>query len=273
MKRPIGFLDSGVGGLTVVKEAMRQLPNESIIYIGDNARCPYGPRPEAEINEFTQELVDFLLEQNIKMLVIACNTATAVSLERIRQRVNIPVIGVIHPGARAANRYSENGHIGILATEATINSHFYQNVLLDHNKHLILYPLVCSKFVPLVESGQYSSPIAKKIVAESLYDLKQTAIDTLILGCTHYPLLAPLIQKFMGPGVRLVNSGAETVSDVSAILDLYNLAESSWNPEAATYQFYTTGGVTMFKDIAKTWLQKDIPVSRIPLSQLEAKKE
>ncbi|MDK8234074.1 glutamate racemase [Aerococcus christensenii] len=269
MNRPIGFLDSGVGGLTVVKEAMRQLPNESIIYIGDNARCPYGPRPVEEINAFTQQLVDFLVAKQVKLLVVACNTATAVSLEKIRERLSIPVVGVIHPGARAANRYTRTGKIGILATSATIQSALYQNILLDRNPDLQVFPLVCSKFVPLVESKEYSSPLAKKIVKESLLPLKDKGLDTVILGCTHYPLLRPLIQHAVGDEVTLVNSGAETITDVASLMDFYGLSAHAKDRINKSYEFYTTGGVQLFQEILEDWIGPVSQVQRVSLDQLQ----
>lgn len=255
-KKAIGFLDSGVGGLTVVKQAMKQLPNESLYYIGDNARCPYGPRPAEEVLEFTWELTQFLLKKEIKMLVIACNTATAVALEEIRKRVDIPVVGVILPGSRAAIKYSTNNRIGVIGTKGTIESHVYERTIKDKDQAIEVLSLSCPKFVPLVESNQSSSSIAKKVVSESLQPLVKANLDTLILGCTHYPLLRPLIQNVMGEGVTLVDSGAETVSEVSTLLDYFDIAENASNSEPTEYRFFTTGSVRMFDEIASEWLGK-----------------
>lgn len=262
-KKAIGFLDSGVGGLTVVKEAMKQLPNESIYYIGDNARCPYGPRPKEEIVEFTWDLTQFLLTKNIKMLVIACNTATAVALDEIRKRVDIPVVGVILPGSRAAIKYSRNKRIGVIGTVGTIGSNVYEDTL--HEKHPDVYTasISCPKFVPLVESNQINTSIAKKVVFESLEPLTKMGLDTLILGCTHYPLLSPLIKKVMGDKVTLIDSGAETVSEVSTILDYYGITASSQEKADKVYRFYTTGSTKMFEEIAANWLEvNDIQVEK-----------
>lgn len=269
MNRPIGFLDSGVGGLTVVKEAMRQLPNESIIYIGDNARCPYGPRSVEEIATFTNQMVDFLLTKDIKLLVIACNTATAVALEEIKQRVSIPVIGVIQPGARAGNKYTKNGKIGILGTEGTIKSGVYLDNLLQKNKDLETISLACPAFVPLVESQQYDTPLAKKIVAETLAPIKNKGLDTVILGCTHYPLLRETIQKNLGHSVKLIDSGQETISDVSILLDYNDIAKMSDDPSPKVRQFYTTGSPELFKKIADDWLAEPIEVNRVTIDTLE----
>jgi glutamate racemase len=252
-KKAIGFLDSGVGGLTVVKQAMRQLPNEFFYYIGDNARCPYGPRPAEEVVEFTWELTQFLMKQDIKLLVIACNTATAVALDEIRKRVDIPVIGVILPGSRAALKYSNNHRIGVIGTQGTIDSGVYEKTLLDKDASLYINSISCPKFVPLVESNQYHSSIAKKVVFESLQPLAKLNIDTLILGCTHYPLLKPIIQNVMGDHVHLVDSGAETVSEVSTILDYHQIAALSGD-EKMENRFFTTGSTKLFSDIASQWL-------------------
>lgn len=268
MKQAIGFLDSGVGGLTVVGEALRQLPNESIIYIGDNARCPYGPRPEHEIRAFTNQLVDYLMQKDIKMLVIACNTATAVCLDDIRQHLDIPVLGVIDPGVRAANKYSVNGNIGILGTEGTIKSEMYQDLLFRKNDKLNLTSLACPGFVPLVESGEYHTPLAKKVVNQTLLPLQNKKLDTLILGCTHYPLLKETIQQAMGEDVHLVDSGQESVSDVATMLDYLGISESSTNQEPSERIFYTTGSAALFKQTAEEWLGTEIDVERVPITEL-----
>ncbi|KHD86935.1 glutamate racemase [Heyndrickxia ginsengihumi] len=253
---PIGIIDSGVGGLTVVKEVMRQLPNETVYYVGDTARCPYGPRPFEEIREYTWQMIRFLLDKNIKMLVIACNTATAVVLDEVREHVRIPVLGVIYPGARAALKHTKNFKIGVLGTNMTINSQAYERALKSINKKVGITALACPKFVPLVESGQYNSPIAKKIVAETLTPIQNSGIDTLILGCTHYPLLGSIIQNVMGDKVQVISSGEETAREVSTILyfhDIFNMSETR-----AKHHFYTTGSSAIFAELASNWLEKDI---------------
>ncbi|HEX5351563.1 MAG TPA: glutamate racemase [Trichococcus sp.] len=268
-KKAIGFIDSGVGGLTVVKQAMKQLPNESIYYLGDSARCPYGPRPKEEVIQYTWEMTQFLLKKDIKMLVIACNTATAAALDIIRERVDIPVVGVINPGSRAAIKHSKNERIAVIGTKGTINSDVYKQTIKDKDKGISVISMSCPKFVPLVESNQYNGSIAKKVVAETLKPLLKESIDTLILGCTHYPLLTPLIQNVMGPCVTLIDSGAETVSEVSTLLDYFRLAESSHNKEASEYRFYTTGSPKLFSDIAENWLgQSNFTVEKVDLVNL-----
>lgn len=259
--RAIGFIDSGVGGLTVVKEALRQLPNERVIYLGDTARCPYGPRPKEQVVKYTWEMTKFLLEKNIKMLVIACNTATAVVLEEIKEKLNIPVVGVILPGSRAALKATKNNHIGIIGTLGTIKSGAYEKTLIHKVPEVTCYNLACPKLVSIVESNQYHSPVAKKIVSETLKPLKLKSLDTLILGCTHYPLLRPLIQNEMGSQVTLIDSGAETISEVSALLDYFGIANIPKKLEEH-HEFYTTGSVKLFDSIANNWLTTETIFSK-----------
>lgn len=261
----IGFIDSGVGGLTVIKEALRQLPNERLIYLGDTARCPYGPRPAKQVVQFTWEMTNFLLEKNIKMLVIACNTATAVALEEIKAKLDIPVVGVILPGTRAALKATKNNRIGVIGTAGTVKSGAYEVGLKSKAPNTFVTSLACPKFVPIVESNEFHSSVAKKIVSETLSPLQFKQLDTLILGCTHYPLLRPLIQNVMGSQVKLIDSGAETVSEVSMLLDYFDIAN---NPQYKNKQneFYTTGSAKMFKAIADDWLDlKSITVQQIRL--------
>lgn len=259
LKQPIGIIDSGVGGLTVAKEIMRQLPHENIVYLGDTARCPYGPRTGEEVKAFTWELTRFLLTKDIKMLIIACNTATAVSLEEIQSELSIPVIGVISPGARTAIKRTDNQIVGVIGTEGTIKSGAYEKALKQLNKQIIVHSLACPKFVPLVESGEYVGPLAEKIISKTLKSLKSKKMDTLILGCTHYPLLEPLIKKEMGAQVNVISSGEETAREASTILNHQKMLNTSHdNPK---YQFCTTGSEIIFKKIASDWLK--IPIELV----------
>lgn len=263
----IGFIDSGVGGLTVIKEALRQLPNERLIYLGDTARCPYGPRPAKQVIQFTWEMTNFLLEKNIKMLVIACNTATAVALDEIKSQLDIPVVGVILPGTRAALKATENNRIGVIGTAGTIKSNAYEEALKRKAPNTIVTSLACPKFVPIVESNEFHSSVAKKVVSETLGPLQLKNLDTLILGCTHYPLLRPLIQNVVGNQVKLIDSGAETVSEVSMLLDYFDIANSPQFKNEPN-EFYTTGSAKMFEAIADDWLkQEEINVQQIRLSR------
>lgn len=256
MRRPIGIIDSGVGGLTVAKEVMRQLPHEQIIYLGDTARCPYGPRTAEEVRRFTWEITRFLLDKDIKMLVIACNTATAVALEEIGSALPIPVLGVIHPGARTAIKITKNYHIGVIGTEGTIKSAAYEHALKSINRNTKVISLACPKFVPLVESGEYDGSVAKKVVAETLEPFKGKDLDTLILGCTHYPLLEPLIKRYMGESINVISSGEETAREVSTILHHNKILNHG--EEAPVHEFFTTGSKTIFSAIASQWLGQAI---------------
>lgn len=256
MKQAIGIIDSGVGGLTVAKEIIRQLPYERILYVGDNARCPYGPRTTEEVKDFTWEMTNFLLKKDMKMLIIACNTATAAALEDIKMTLSIPVIGVIQPGARAAIKHSNNLKIGVIGTEGTVKSGAYKEALQSINENVQVKSIACPKFVPIVESGEYSTSLAKKVVAESLQPFKGTFIDTLILGCTHYPLLGQVISTTMGKRVKVISSGDETARETSAILEYNGLLNKT--KEKPEHHFYTTGSRDMFHRIASSWLQKDL---------------
>ncbi|OLN22613.1 glutamate racemase [Domibacillus antri] len=251
MNRPIGVIDSGVGGLTVAKEMMRQLPKETIYYVGDTARCPYGPRLPGEVRKFTWEMTRFLERYDMKMLVIACNTATAAVLEEIRREMPVPVVGVIQPGARAAIKQTKNRHIAVLGTVGTIKSGAYERAIKATDSTAEIYPLACPDFVPLVESGEYKSERANDIVAATLKPLKETPADTVILGCTHYPLLEPMIAEFMGPDVAVISSGDETARGVSAILEFNEMLAEDEKPE---HRFFTTGDTKTFYSIASDWL-------------------
>ncbi|MFC7393719.1 glutamate racemase [Scopulibacillus cellulosilyticus] len=267
MNKPIGVIDSGVGGLTVVKEIMRQLPKENIVYMGDNARCPYGPRPAEEVREYTWEMTRYLLEKhNIKMLVIACNTATAVVFEEIKELLNIPVIGVVDPGARSALKVTKTNRIGVIGTIGTIGSKAYDHALRSINQNVYITSLACPPFVPLVESGDLGSLQARQIVAETLNPLKLESIDTLILGCTHYPLLRPLIQDVMGQDISLIDSGEETAREVSTILSHKELLASA--SQLPAHQFYTTGSECLMSDIAGQWLRFQPAVLKVSLSNV-----
>lgn len=257
MDQPIGVIDSGVGGLTVAKELMRQLPKEEFVYLGDTKRCPYGPRPEEEVVNFTWEMVRFLQQQKIKMLVIACNTATAFTLQQLKEQLDIPVIGVIQPGARSAIKVSKNLHIGVIGTEGTIKSKAYTNALQHINPDIRVNALSCPPFVPLVEQGLFKGDQAEHVVRETLEPMKKANhIDTLILGCTHYPLLRETIQKVMGDDITVISSGDETAQEVSVILDYYGKLYEGNRPPL--HKFYTTGDANLFRDIANTWFEERI---------------
>lgn len=286
--QPIGILDSGLGGLTVVKEIIKQLPNERLIYVGDTARCPYGPRSAEEVREFTLEIVNFLLKQNVKSIVIACNTATAYALNAVRDHVKIPVIGVIRPGSIAAVRTSLQGRIGVIGTVGTIGSGAYQDSLRELTAgesstngpitpHVV--GLACPTLVPLVEEEHlYSEKEKQKIVEEALAPLKGKELDSLILGCTHYPLITEYIQKTVGEEIKLISSAEETAKQLAAILaDLGMLNDEENNSDISVAgsenQYYTTGDADLFKQVGERWLDAEIAVKHIELTQLNGQEE
>lgn len=263
--KPIGLIDSGVGGLTVMKEALRQLPNETFYYVGDTVRCPYGPREAEEVLDFTWDMVHFLLKKDIKMLVIACNTATAVALNKIKEKLSIPVIGVIQPGSLAAIKVSRNQHIGIIGTEGTVKSGVYERTILEKNRLAQVEALACPSFVTIVEENKMDEEETGNEVVKALAPLADKDLDTLILGCTHFPLLRPWIQKTVGNEVQLIDSGAETVALMSTILDYENL-NAGMVSQAPHHRFFTTGEAETFKQIASSWLgEENLEVEHIDL--------
>jgi len=266
MERAIGVIDSGVGGLTVAQELMRQLPKEKLIYLGDTQRCPYGSRTEEEVQQFTWQMVDFLLTKNIKMLVVACNTATAFTLPELQKKLSIPVVGVIQPGARTAIKMTANNRIGVIGTEGTIQSRAYEQALNTIKTHIYIESLACPQLVPMVEQGMLSGYKAEQIVRESLAPLlMKNNIDTLILGCTHYPLIKDTIQKVIGQEVTIVSSSEETARETSTILDVHGLLYQG--EREAKHAFYTTGNLEMFTTIANGIFNQE--VGNVPVVDCE----
>ncbi|WP_311289941.1 glutamate racemase [Paenibacillus glycanilyticus] len=261
MQQPIAILDSGVGGLTVAREVMRQLPRERIVYFGDTARAPYGPRDPEEVTRFTREIVDYLIQFRPKMIVIACNTATAFALEDIREMVNIPVVGVIKPGARAAIGRSLTGCIGVIGTEGTINSGAYEDALREISPHVHVISEACPLFVPLVEKGNFRSFETYEAIRRSIGHLRKFPMDSLILGCTHYPFLSEVIQEVIGPSINLISSADETAREVSTILqDQERLSRGEVLP---VHQFFCSGDPLIFKSIAQQWLGEQIELTPV----------
>ncbi|MGC5222713.1 glutamate racemase [Micromonospora sp. DT81.3] len=210
---PIGIFDSGVGGLTVARAVTDQLPRESIIYVGDTAHSPYGPKPIADVRRYSLEVLDALVDQGVKMLVIACNTASSAMLRDARERYDVPVVEVIGPAVRTAMSTSRNGRIGVIGTEGTIGSGAYQD-MLEVNERLRVFARACPRFVEFVEAGQTNTPEVLAVAEGYLAPLRHAGIDTLVLGCTHYPFLKGAISYVMGPDVSLVSSDTETANDV-----------------------------------------------------------
>lgn len=252
--KPIGVIDSGMGGLTVAKEIMRQLPNESICYLGDVARCPYGPRSGEEVKQFTIELAQFLMKKDIKMLVIACNTATAVALKPLQEMLSIPVVGVIEPGARTALMTTTNGHVLVLGTEGTVKSDAYRKSIQAINPNVDVHSVSCPRFVPLVEQIGYNDPVVTNIVIhQTLKEWRLDPADTVILGCTHYPLLKGYIEDYFNRKKTVISSGLETAREVSALLT-FSQGHAAYSSEKH-HEFYVNGDAEKFTRVAREWLE------------------
>ena len=244
---PIGVFDSGIGGLTVAREIMRQIPNERIIYFGDTARVPYGNKSKETVTRFSRQIVRFLESHQVKTIVVACNTASAYALSTLEKEIDIPIIGVVKPGARAAAGTTKNGKIGVIATEATISSHIYGEYIKELNPHVQIWGKACPLFVPLVEEGLLQDPVTDEIARRYLTELIDLDIDTLILGCTHYPLIRSTIGKIMGDKVNLVNPAYETARELKEMLKEKNLLQDEAPGLGSNqYQFYVSDTTDKF---------------------------
>ena len=288
--RPIGVFDSGVGGLTVLREIMRRSPHESTIYLGDNARAPYGVRSDDQVLAFSTQSLDALVERDVKALVVACNTSTAVGIAAFRRRYDLPVLGVIRPGASAAALATRNRRVGVIATPATIRSHAYFNAIKDENPAVEVYEHATPDLVPMVEAGELSGPVAEATVAASLAALlgerdadgesifprpPGATIDTLLLGCTHYPLLGPIIARIAGDRVAIVDSATATASALAELLDVNGLEAPAGPPgtdgattdgratpaggATARHRQLTTGDAERFAELAGRLFGTDFP--------------
>jgi glutamate racemase len=249
---PIGIFDSGVGGLTVFKEVISLLPHEDIIYLGDTARVPYGTRSPQTIIRYSQENTRFLLRQGIKILVVACNTSSAVSLPSLKEENEIPVIGVIEPGARRASEVTQNKRIGVIGTEGTVKSRAYERAIRMIDQKIAIISRACPLFVPLAEEGWMDNEVARLTAQSYLSPLCGEKIDTLVLGCTHYPLLEVVIREIMGDEVCLVNSGKETAKEIQKVLNEQGLATPG--KRAGSYRFYVTDNAKRFIKVGERFL-------------------
>ncbi len=246
---PIGVFDSGVGGLTVVREIMRQIPNERIVYFGDTARVPYGSKSKDTVTRYSRQIVRFLQSYQIKTIVVACNTASAYALDDIEKETDIPMIGVVKPGARTAAEVTKNGRIGVIGTEATIGSKLYNQYIKQLNTNVQIYGKACPLFVPLVEEGLWQDPVTDEIATRYLTELIDIGIDTLILGCTHYPLIRSTLGRIMGEAVTLVNPAYETARELNDKRPA--LGENQ-------YQFYVSDMADKFKNFANSIIKYGI---------------
>ncbi|HHV97310.1 MAG TPA: glutamate racemase [Clostridiaceae bacterium] len=256
--RPIGIFDSGLGGLTVLKEIRALMPKESLVYFGDSGRAPYGTKSRETVIKYTLQDVRFLLKHDIKMIVVACNTASALSLEKIKENVDVPVVEVIKPGALTGVKSTRNKKIGVIGTPATINSRAYEKEIKRLDESIQVFSKACPLFVPLVEEGPewWENEVAYKIALEYLSSLRNEKIDTLVLGCTHYPLLQKVISSVMGDGVNLVSSAYEAAKAVKKILDKNEMNSDEKNKPI--YKYYTSDSVEKFKPFCSAILNDEI---------------
>ena len=264
---PIGFFDSGIGGLTVVKSVARLMPNENIVYFGDTARVPYGSKSNETVIEYSIQAANFLLRKNIKLLVVACNTASAVALKELRKFLTIPVIGMIEPGAKMALQESRKGNVGVIGTRATINNKAYAHELKKLNPKVKVFEQACPLFVPLAEEGWLDHKVTERVAKEYLSVMRDKKIDSLILGCTHYPILSDVIQKVVGKNVKLIDSGSPAAYLVQDYLNGRQLRNLSVHHGQA--EFYVSDVPVKFKEIAERFLGRKIShLHKVELDEL-----
>ena len=259
---PVGVFDSGVGGLTVAREIMRNLPSEKIVYFGDTARVPYGSKSKDTVIRYSSQIVHFLREQNVKAIVIACNTASAFALEAVQDKLDIPVLGVIEAGARVAAEETKNKRVGVIGTVGTVGSGIHESYLKRLNPEITVIGKACPLFVPLVEEGWLHDPVTVEVAARYLQELKDEQVDTLILGCTHYPLIRSTIQEVMGEKVRLVNPAYETALELKSLLTKMDLLSTGEQQAEFPYRFYVSDLADEFKEFANSILPYDVTMTR-----------
>lgn len=266
--RPIGVFDSGVGGLTVLHELLVTLPHEDVVYLGDNARLPYGPRPLEEIRRFALEVGRYLERRDVKLVVVACNSATAAALPDLQRALSVPVVGVLQPEARAAALATRNRRVGLLATEATVASGRYAELVATVDAGVEVVSVACPRLVPLIEGDDPFGEATTAAVREVAAPLKEAGVDTVILGCTHYPLLRPILQRVFGRGVTLVFSAEETAREVAETLARKGIEHDP--AREGSYAFLTTGEPDAFRGMGRRFLQLPITdVERVALAELE----
>lgn len=259
---PIGVFDSGVGGLTVAREIMRQMPKEKIVYFGDTARVPYGSKSRSTIVRYTKQIIHFLETKQVKAIVIACNTASAYALEEASKETKVPIIGVIKPGAKQAATTTENGKIGVIGTVATIESKLYTKYIHEDNDSAQVFGKACPLFVPLVEEGWTKDPVTQEVANRYLSPLMDTGIDTLIMGCTHYPLLRSMIGSIMGENVTLINPAYETAVELGKLLEEKGLQNDGKGSQALRHEFYVSDAAERFMEFANSILPYDVDTTK-----------
>ena len=256
---PIGVFDSGIGGLTVAREIMRNLPNERLVYFGDTARVPYGSKSQETVIRYSRQIIRFLQTQHVKAIVIACNTASALALDAIEGELDIPILGVLRPGAKVAAETTKNKRVGVIATESTIRSGMYDRYIKAHDPEITVYGKACPLFVPLVEEGWLKDPVTEEVARRYLKELLEKDIDSLILGCTHYPLIRSLMRKIVGDEVQLVNPAYETALELGRLLAREGLAnDGSADGTVEKYQFFVSDAAEKFAEFANSILPYDV---------------
>jgi glutamate racemase len=266
--RPIGVFDSGAGGLTVLHECLVTTPHEDFVYLGDVARLPYGPRELEEIRRFAGEIAAYLESRGVKLVIAACNSATAAALSDLQRALSVPVVGVIQPEAHAAVRATRNRRVGLLATEATVASGRYEALIRTLDAGVEVFPVICPRLVPLIEGDDPFGAETVEAVREAAAPLKEAGVDTVVLGCTHYPLIRPILQRVFGRDVTLVFSADETAHEVAATLTRKGIENDS--AHEGSCRFLTTGDPGSFRSIGSRFLQMPIgEVERVTLTELE----
>ncbi|MFM7599692.1 MAG: glutamate racemase [Pseudanabaena sp.] len=264
---PIGVFDSGVGGLTVLQEVHRQLPNESVVYFGDTARLPYGKRSPAEIIEYVYEILHWMQSEQVKMAIMACNTSSALALDIVRKDFDLPILGLILPGARAA--VGKGKRIGVIATTATVKSEAYVRAICESDPQAQVFQVDCPEFVPLIESDRINDPYTMQVAKEYLRPLIDANIDTLVLGCTHYPHLSGVLRQILPSHVALVNPASYVVRAASQELDLMGLKCLDNRSDHAETRFFVSGDPDRFAQVSRRWLGKSPSVEKVYLSPVE----
>ncbi len=255
-EKPIGVFDSGIGGLTVVKRIASTLPKENIIYFGDTARVPYGSKSNSTVIEYALQDAKFLINKNVKAIVVACNTVSSVALKELRNNFNVPIIGMIEPGAKSAVKETKNGLIGVIGTRATINNKAYSKEINVIEPDIKVFEKPCPLFVPLAEEGWVNHKAAYEIAEEYLKELRDLKIDTLVLGCTHYPILAKVIQEVIGENVKLIDSGIASAEVVNKELDRLDLHSNKYSQ--GDQDFFVSDIPVKFKEVAELFLGREV---------------
>lgn len=259
---PVGVFDSGVGGLTVAREIMRNLPSEKIVYFGDTARVPYGSKSKETVIRYSRQIIRFLQEQQVKAIVVACNTASAFALDTVRDEFDIPIIGVIESGAKVAAARTRTKRVGIIGTVGTVGSGIHAQYLKKLDPEITVFGKACPLFVPLVEEGWLHDPVTVEVASRYLKELQDKDVDTLILGCTHYPLIRSTIRQVMGEEVCLVNPAYETALELGKLLEEQGLSSTGTEQKEFPYRFYVSDLADEFKEFANSILPYDVEMTK-----------